>query len=380
MKILIVAAYYWPAIEWGGPTICITQLVDELNKNNLKADVLTTNSRGNNNLPKEPFGLKKINDADVFYCRAIGIKRYFFSTDLTIKLFQILKNYDVVLLQGLWTYPVFITSILCKLLNVPYILTPHGGLSNDSISIKKNKKRIYEFFFERHSINNADFLHFSTIMEKERVPKRYSMNTSIILPNLVDYQPFFELRKQLSDDVINISFVGRIHPIKGLDILIKAFSKLLKSNNNIILNIIGPDENNYLQTLLQIIKNLGCSKNIKFLGLLDRIELLPVLSRSDIFILPSRHENFGISVLEAMAANIPVIVTRYVPISQEIIANKAGIVIDYSENELFQSMNFLINNKNLRELYGINGRRIVQEKFSKNVIIENWKDLLMQYQ
>ena len=217
-------------------------------------------------------------------------------------------------------------------------------------------------------------------MEKERVPKRYSMNTSIILPNLVDYQPFFELRKQLSDDVINISFVGRIHPIKGLDILIKAFSKLLKSNNNIILNIIGPDENNYLQTLLQIIKNLGCSKNIKFLGLLDRIELLPVLSRSDIFILPSRHENFGISVLEAMAANIPVIVTRYVPISQEIIANKAGIVIDYSENELFQSMNFLINNKNLRELYGINGRRIVQEKFSKNVIIENWKDLLMQYQ
>jgi glycosyltransferase involved in cell wall biosynthesis len=139
--------------------------------------------------------------------------------------------------------------------------------------------------------------------------------------------------------LFKILFLGRVSKIKGLDILLPAIAKVVKKNPNIILLIVGPDYENYKEKLLLIIKSLKIENKVKFLGKLDRSLINKAYVDSDIFVLPSYSENFGLTIIESLACGCPVIITKNVNISNEIHKNGLGKVVNVDPEEIAKEIN-----------------------------------------
>jgi glycosyltransferase involved in cell wall biosynthesis len=122
--------------------------------------------------------------------------------------------------------------------------------------------------------------------------------------------------------------MGRIHPKKGTDILIEAFAKTLANDPQWHLVIAGPDETGLQPMLEKLSKRLGISDRITWTGMLEGTAKWGALAASELFVLPSHQENFGIVVAEAMACKLPVILSNKVNIWREVADHRAGLVCD----------------------------------------------------
>ena len=163
-------------------------------------------------------------------------------------------------------------------------------------------------------------------------------------------------------------FIGRIHKIKGLDLLVDGFEELIKTNNekNIKLAIVGPDDG-FETELENIIQKKGLSQKIILTGPLYKKEKQEALVDCDIFVMPSQYESFTTSGLEAMACEKPLVLTKNNHI-HDWVQNNVGLSCDYDKNSLKEALEKLINDEQLKEQFGKEGRRLVEEKYNWDVI------------
>ena len=131
----------------------------------------------------------------------------------------------------------------------------------------------------------------------------------------------------------------------------------------------GPGEVQDVLKLKKIVNDYGLQNRVLFSGMLDRSLALAAYRQADLFVLSSRQENFGLSVAEAMASGCPVVVSPQVNLSEEIEKANAGMVVLPNEEAMAQSIRRLLQNSNLREQMGQNGRQLVFERFAWNKII-----------
>jgi glycosyltransferase involved in cell wall biosynthesis len=122
--------------------------------------------------------------------------------------------------------------------------------------------------------------------------------------------------------------MGRIHPKKGIDILIEAYARTLAKEPSWHLVIAGPDKNGLQGELETLAARLGITDRITWTGMLKGTLKWGALIASEVFVLPSHQENFGIVVAEAMACNLPVIVSDKVNIWREVANYHAGFVCE----------------------------------------------------
>ena len=161
-----------------------------------------------------------------------------------------------------------------------------------------------------------------------------------------------------------ILFLGRINWIKGLDILVKAYSRLAKERSDVHLLIVGSDEERYGEKVKSWLKNESISARVTFTGMLTSREKLEAFTGSDVFALPSYSENFGMAAVEAMACNVPVIISNKVGIYKEVESTKAGLIIATNPNELYDALVKLLDNKRESLEMGKRGRKLVEEHFA----------------
>jgi glycosyltransferase involved in cell wall biosynthesis len=181
------------------------------------------------------------------------------------------------------------------------------------------------------------------------------INTLKLKPNLYNK----------NTDKKNILFLSRIHKIKGLDNLINAWNIIpsdLRKNWN--LRIIGTGEMNYLKTIQRLIDSLNLGKEIKLVGSKFDQEKIFEFQNSELFVLPSYSEGFPIAVLEALACGLPVITTKGTP-WEELITYNAGWWIDIGIEPLATALTEAMSlNDEERITMGLNGRKLVEEKYS----------------
>lgn len=188
----------------------------------------------------------------------------------------------------------------------------------------------------------------------------------------IDCCKFLPIEKN-NTKTIKLLFVGRIIPIKNLSLLINAFKEIHKENKNIILDIVGNGDKSEIEMIKKI---SGQNNNIKFLGEKCGDELVKHYQFSDIFILPSLYDNYPNVIFEAMASGLPVIATNVGGIPSQVVNGQTGLLVSSNNiNELKNAISTLVNNKELREQMGRNGRKRVEQDFSWDKSAEDLEEL-----
>ena len=197
-------------------------------------------------------------------------------------------------------------AFLCKQKGIPYIISPRGALLPTAFKNKSETiKKFYYSLFAKRYLKNAKAIHFTTQYEREESSDylKFDFNPFVI-PNGLALDEF-EKEENLDNQYglqDYIFYAGKIHSIKGLDILFKGVKDIV--NENLPLVLAGPDDNNYKNVLNKLAVELGIENYVKYLGPLKRNELIPIYKKARLFVLSSYSENFGMSAVEAMASEL----------------------------------------------------------------------------
>ncbi|MDD4594578.1 MAG: glycosyltransferase [Methanobacteriaceae archaeon] len=380
MNILHVAHSYYPCLAAGGVVNASYQIGCKQVQNGNEVYVYTTDSC------KERLKFDKTNyNVDIN-----GIKvNYFKNLSNTIKTKTLvdtpitaahyirkdISNHDIIHIHEHRQTLAILTCHYARKNNIPYIVQAHGSVL--PFFQKEKLKEIYDKFWGFNTLHNANKVFALTEIEKQQYIKMGVSPEKIeIVPlgiNLEEYSklpPKGEFRKKhnIQEEDTLLIFIGRLHKIKGLDLLIEAFDELIKTNknDNIKLAIIGPDDG-FLPEIQKLLKKKGLNKQIIITGPLYKQEKQEALTDCDMFIMPSQYESFTTSGLEAMACEKPLILTKNNHIHNWV-NQKCGLSCDYDKISLKNSIQELIENEQLAKQYGKEGRKLVEEKYNWNVI------------
>jgi glycosyltransferase involved in cell wall biosynthesis len=266
-----------------------------------------------------------------------GILKYRYSPKLVSWIKQHAASYDVVIINGLWQYSSYGVWRGLRGSNVPYVVFPHGMLGpwfKRKHRLKHVKKWLYWPWAEYRVIRDARATVFTC--EEERLRAResfwlYRSKEAVISYGTADpgdgsdndWNQFLERFPQLKGQPF-ILYLGRLHPTKGCDTLLKAFAKAPRSDLKLVMA--GPDKINWKKPLTDLAEKLGVNDRITWTGQLNGAQKWGAFRAADAFILASHHENFGIAVAEALGCGLPVLITDQVNIWREIAADGAGLV------------------------------------------------------
>jgi len=252
-----------------------------------------------------------------------------------------LSRFDVVLIDGIWQYNAVAAYRAAKSSGIPYAVFAHGMLDpyfKDRHPLKHLKKVLYWHAILRRILRDASAVFFTCEEEKllaRRSFSRYRVR-EVVIPfgtfgpdcDLADAaEEFLTKWPQLRGKRLAIS-LGRIHPKKGTDLLIQAFASGMARDSAWQLVIAGPDQIGWQKELEALATSLGVADRITWTGMLKGPIKWGAFAASEVFVLPSHQENFGIVVAEAMACGLPVIVSNKVNIWREIEAGGAGLVCE----------------------------------------------------
>jgi len=244
------------------------------------------------------------------------------------------------------------------------------------------RKRIYAISIQRRILREAAALQALTQEEAKHMRTFGVNNRTRVIPNGIDSEEFQtlpspeafeELYPELRGKKV-LLFLGRLHPIKGLDILAKAFGKITIGREDVHLVIAGPDSEGYQIQVERGLTSEGVVSKTTFTGMLAGSERLAALSRADVFLLPSYSEGFSMALLEAMICGLPVVITQQCCFP-EVAEAKAGIVIEPDPNQLAESLTRLLDDARLRKEMGANGRQLVLEKFTWHKVTDQMVQL-----
>lgn len=390
MKILHVVPSYVPAYRYGGPIKATHELCRALVKKGIEIMVYTTNADWEKNLDVPLNEQIDIEGVKVTYF-PLGFPRFYcYSADLAKAVLENIPKFNIVHIHSVFLYPTFITAAFCRKYNVPYIINPCGALDPDKLKMRSQfKKWVSIKLIEERNIKYASAIHLLSAYEKEKFLSLGLKSKSVIvipcgidIQEYTDYSTPYSLKTkypQLKDKKI-ILFLGRISFKKGLDLLIPAMKKIIAQRKDVFLVIAGADERGYLTKAQALCKLCGVKENTIFTGMLLGEDKLGAFFDSDIFVLPSYGDSFGVAVLEAMAAKLAVVITNRVGLAPDIQEYQAGMVTNCNSDKIAEAALSLLNNENLRKKMGENGKRLVEERFRwdklADKMIEIYREIL----
>ena len=305
-------------------------------------------------LPREAANL------DVCLFRTQRPYRVMYSPDLGAALKLRASEFDVLHIHSLFLYPQFAAFRAARRHRLPYVVTIHGCLDPALRHRSRTAKGVTEALWQRRMLDQASFIHYTTEEERSLAADMSFAAPTIVIPNGIDLREFWPAA--LADATLEprrprtVLYVGRISHKKGLDILIEAFAKLQRSRGDVRLVVAGPDDEGLTQSLREKGAALGMADHVEFPGLLDATERLAALKSAAVWVLPSKTENFGTGVIEAMAMGVPVVISSAVNLAPEIAAAGAGLVVPRDPNAIADAVAGVLSDDEEHARLGAAGR------------------------
>lgn len=384
MKVLHIIPSYYPAIQLGGPIQSVHEINKALVKKGTPVHVFTLIAGLEISKEIKPNVWFEFDGVKVKYLDYVKITRYNYSFSFLLNVFKNIKNYDLVHLTGIWNFPILAGSLCSIFYNKPFIISPRGSLYEETVNLKRSRiKKIYLKLFSRFFLKKASVIHYTSKDEFEKVERFLQIGKkSTIIHNGIDLKTIFQMK---NDELFESKFpelrdrkyilsLGRITKKKGFDLLIPAMKKIVENRKGIFLIIAGPDDEGYLNEVKKIINENNLERNIVFTGLIDGELKWSVYRHAEIFVLPSYSENFGNTVVEAMACGTPVVVTNKVGISRELQQNDSGIIVDTTVDSLCNGIHLLLTNKKLREKIINNSQAMIKQFFDIDCVASQMLD------
>ena len=378
----------------GGPTHAVLNTVKALRERGVDAQIATTNDDGPERVLDVPVGraVEYENVPIRFFPRfspkfgkisLAADKAFLFSPALTRWLWQHPREYDLVETRYLFSYPSTCARVIARWQGIPYIVHPTGQLASWALAQSRLKKRLYSQLLEHHHLQGAAAIQCSSHGEVEDVRDFGIATPTFVVP--VGVNPPTEIpnaRQKLRDThsipagTPIVLFLSRIHPKKRPDLLVRALSQLATRDLDFHLLVAGSGDPDYLNYLERLVVSSGLSQRVSFVGFVGGQEKELLLQGSDLFVLPSYSENFGVAVVEAMAAGLPVVMTPGIQIASDVAAAEAGLVVEGEPEPLSEALARLLAFPELREKLGQNGKQLTARRYSWEVIA---KDLIATY-
>ncbi len=270
-------------------------------------------------------------------------------------------DYDLVHGYSLWLFTNIAVSRACRRAGRPYIISPQGALDDWAFRHHGLRKQIYAALIERRLLNSAACIQCVTPHEASLVQKFAVNATTVVIPNGVEISSFDATRREYPMEVL---FLSRLHPKKGLDILIPAFALAKKECPGIRLTIVGGDGGSgYRAAVEALLSSQGLNDCVRLTGELRDAEKTAAFESAGIYVLTSRSEGHPLAALEAMERGLPVIITPqcYLP---EVAEMGAGIVAEPDVTEVARAIVRLASSLEARRQMGCTGRRLIEERFS----------------
>jgi glycosyltransferase involved in cell wall biosynthesis len=326
MRILQVIATMNP--DLGGPPEGAGQICRSLGSLGIAVDIATLDA------PDTRWG----NEFIVFRLGPGRWGRYGYSERLPAWLRQNAHRYDAVIVHGLWQHHGLATRQALRGTAIPYYVFPHGMLDpwfKKQYPLKHLKKQMYWPWAEVRVLRDAQAVLFTTEEERQLAQQTFGpfrANEAVVGYGISDpprgeRAAFLQKFPELRDKRI-VLFLARLHLKKGCDLLVDAFAAVAHRDPTLHLVMAGPDQEGYGAELMRQAERRGIASRIRWTGMIKGDIKWGAYNSAEVFILPSHQENFGVSVVEALACRVPVLISNKVNIWREIAAENAGIVAE----------------------------------------------------
>ena len=264
---------------------------------------------------------------------------YGYSSKLVPWLREHRREYDAVVVSGLWQYSGFGVWRALRGTDTPYFVFPHGMLDpwfKRAYPLKHLKKWLYWPWADYRMLRDARAVLFTSEEECRAARESfwlYRCNEVVVNYGIAAPTGDAEAQKQavlarfpeLAGKRAFV-FLSRIHEKKGCDLLVRAFAKIARTDDSLRLVFAGPDQTGWSAALREIAQQLGIADRIVWTGMISGDLKWGMLHLAEAFVLPSHQENFGIAVAEALACGTPVLISNKVNIWREIESDRAGLV------------------------------------------------------
>ncbi len=293
---------------------------------------------------------------------------------------RVVQAADGIHVHGLWEVSTAIASRRARREGRPYVLSAHGMLEPWALANKGWKKKVYAGLLEKAHVRGAACLHALTEAEAEQYRHFGAHGPIAVVPNAVDIpaerspEPFWEAFPHVRGRRV-VLFLGRLHPKKGLDLLADAWLRVARDHPEAVLVLAGPDSEG---TQARLSRRLGSevdAGNAIFAGMLNERMKWSALAGAECFVLPSFSEGLSMSVLEAMGAGVPVLVTDacHMP---EVSEREAGWEIDAAVEPLAEALDGVLKRTpEANRATGERGARLIASRYSPAGVAERMRQV-----
>ncbi|RYE35695.1 MAG: glycosyltransferase [Sphingobacteriaceae bacterium] len=377
MKILQVSASYKPAVIYGGPTMSVSKLSEELCKNGIQTEVITTLANGKTELDYPVNKLTCIENVPVRFFKRITKDHTHFSPGLIKHLLKFKKTAEptIIHIHAWWNLVSMFACFIAQLKNIPVVLSPRGTLSSYSFQKKHNLfKRWIHLLAGKKLLSNC-YLHVTSEAEKIEILQLFQPKKIQVIPNFISLPANLDFKVDQKSKILKLLFMSRIDPKKGLEILLEALAGI---NFLYHLTIAGTGEQDYLDSLQKTVAKNSMQSMVSWIGFQNQESKFEVLQNHDLLILPSYNENFGNVVIESLAVGTPVLISKNVGLAEYVTINNLGWTFDNQPKDLQKKLINIDKNSVCLDKIRNQAPQKIRKDFAENVLIKQYINFYQQ--
>jgi glycosyltransferase involved in cell wall biosynthesis len=372
VNILHITPAFYPATYWGGPIYSTYGLCNALAKiGGVKLRVLTTDSSGprvGDCVDVANFPAIYPNGYEVYFCRRIlGAS---IAPGMLPRFGSLIRWADVVHLTGVYSAPTIPALLISYILGKPLVWSPRGAFQQWERVRKPVAKHLWGGLCNWLIGKNVCVFHATSNQEAVSCQARMPNTPVSVIPNGVDIPAELPKKEWLPKGKLRLLYMGRLHPIKGIEHLIRALT--LSEQEPPSLRIFGSGHGSYAASLRDLVRQLGLDARVTFHGHVQDGDKLNAYMQSDVCVVPSFTENFGMVVAESLAHGIPVIASKGTPWA-DLEQRGAGFWVDNSPREIATAV-AKIAGRDLRSM-GSLGRNWMMDKFKWDTVAAQMSDV-----
>jgi glycosyltransferase involved in cell wall biosynthesis len=324
LKILQINASYKPAYIYGGPTMSVAKLSEELVRAGCMVEVFTTTANGNSELPLSPGTKTTVDGVEVTYFNRLTKDHTHFSPALLKKLWTDVTGFDVLHIHAWWNLVSVLSALIAYIKKVPTVISPRGTLSTYSFTNKNSAaKNLMHSLLGKRLLNNA-YIHATADAESKALESLFTPKGNFVIPNFVHIPALTGISSTANDHVLRLLFLSRIEEKKGLDILLHALPLITVPYH---LTIAGNGDKAYIEQLKSIARNNSSNAHVSWIGFQNE-DKFNILRDQHLLILPSHNENFGNVVIESLSMGTPVLISEHVGLADYVLKNNFGWICE----------------------------------------------------
>jgi glycosyltransferase involved in cell wall biosynthesis len=293
---------------------------------------------------------------------------------------SLVRHHDLVHVHGIWELANIQICTIARQHSVPYVVSVHGMLGRWPMAQRALKKRMYLQAFGKKWLRGASRIHLTAQGEFEAAARFFPKALGRVVPLLIDLESYCQLPgPDQAEALLNqqagrprILFLSRLHPVKSLETLLEAARLLSGRGRSISIVVAGDGDPSYVARLKAAARDLP---HVIFLGMVTGDLKLSLYQACDMFVLPSRHENFGVVFIEALGCGLPVITTNTVGLSAELESSGAVMLVDRTPEQFAAAIENLLADGSRSVQMGARGREWVFETFDPAASVGRFESL-----